>query len=72
MQYQKNLEKLKTKDFIEINEWKQHLSLKQALERVQSDCQFFPYKTNFNSLGEVLQMSKEREEGKGKPWYIGW
>jgi len=44
----------------------------QALERVQSDCQFFPYKTNFNSLGEVLQMSKEREEGKGKPWYIGW
>lgn len=44
----------------------------EALERVMRDCQFFPYQTKFDTLGEVFDMSKEREQGKGKPWYIGW
>lgn len=37
-------------------------------------CQFFPYKTEFKSLQEALNMSEARahfEEGE-KPWYIGW
>ena len=35
-------------------------------------CQFFPYKTNFKSLQEVFNMSKEDANMKGHPWYIGW
>ena len=35
-------------------------------------CQFFPYKTNFKSLQEVFNMSKEDANMKGNPWYIGW
>lgn len=37
-------------------------------------CQFFPYKTEFRSLQEALNMSAARarlDEGE-KPWYIGW
>ncbi|XP_044257109.1 bifunctional arginine demethylase and lysyl-hydroxylase JMJD6 [Tribolium madens] len=37
-------------------------------------CQFFPYKTEFTSLEEVLEMDPKRanlEPGQ-KPWYIGW
>jgi len=44
----------------------------EALNRVERDCQFFPYKTNFTNLGDVFEMSKARELGKEKPWYIGW
>lgn len=37
------------------------------------ECQFFPYQTKFQTLGEVFAMSKERRTGvHGKPWYIGW
>ena len=46
----------------------------QALENQERHCQFFPYKTSFDSLGEVMQMSPERvrmEDGS-EPWYIGW
>ena len=45
-----------------------------ALESVASNCQFFPYKTNFSRLGEVFQMSEERAQMKdgAEPWYIGW
>lgn len=44
----------------------------QALEKVKKDCQFFPYQTEFTDLGEMLNMSRERAEGKEKPWYVGW
>lgn len=40
----------------------------------RSNCQFFPYKTEFTSLEEALNMSESRarlQEGD-KPWYIGW
>ena len=40
----------------------------------ESHCQFFPYKTNFENLSEVFQMSHERahfQDGTD-PWYIGW
>lgn len=38
------------------------------------NCQFFPYKTEFKSLGEVFNMSKERAQllDGEKPWYVGW
>ncbi|XP_059469456.1 bifunctional arginine demethylase and lysyl-hydroxylase JMJD6-like isoform X2 [Neocloeon triangulifer] len=36
----------------------------------QPNCQFFPYKTEFRSLAEFLNMSEER--ATGKPWYVGW
>lgn len=37
-------------------------------------CQFFPYKTEFQSLKEALNMSERRArlEAGEKPWYIGW
>ncbi|KAB0800940.1 hypothetical protein PPYR_05294 [Photinus pyralis] len=40
----------------------------------QSECQFFPYKTEFTSLAEALNMSVERSrlEPETLPWYIGW
>ncbi|KAK3090225.1 hypothetical protein FSP39_010199 [Pinctada imbricata] len=47
---------------------------KGALDKVEDECQFFPYKTEFDSLGEVFNMSDDRatfKEGE-KPWYIGW
>jgi hypothetical protein len=34
-------------------------------------CQFFPYRSHFNSLEEVLQMNEDSDEFK-KPWYVGW
>lgn len=43
-----------------------------ALDSQDSNCQFFPYKTNFRTLKEVFNMSKKDAEMKGKPWYIGW
>ncbi|KAI8520478.1 hypothetical protein Bbelb_002320 [Branchiostoma belcheri] len=45
-----------------------------ALLNEEHSCQFFPYKTNFETLGEVFNMSKERAnlEDGSEPWYIGW
>ncbi|XP_022091989.1 bifunctional arginine demethylase and lysyl-hydroxylase psr-1-like [Acanthaster planci] len=45
-----------------------------VLESNSPDCQFFPYRTNFDSLKEVLEMAPERanlSDGSA-PWYIGW
>lgn len=37
------------------------------------ECQFFPYRTDFETLGDVFQMPAEMRDGvSGKPWYIGW
>lgn len=36
------------------------------------DCQFFPYKTNFNGLYDVFKMSKHMKDMRGDPWYVGW
>ncbi|XP_043283841.1 uncharacterized protein [Venturia canescens] len=39
-----------------------------------ANCQFFPYKTGFESLQDVFNMSAERAlllPGT-KPWYVGW
>ncbi|XP_039250641.1 bifunctional arginine demethylase and lysyl-hydroxylase JMJD6-like [Styela clava] len=44
----------------------------KALEKVKNDCQFFPYQTEFADLGEMLNMTSARAEGKEKPWYVGW
>lgn len=35
-------------------------------------CQFFPYKTSFQSLEEVFKMPDKDAKMEGKPWYIGW
>ncbi|KAK3086458.1 hypothetical protein FSP39_018733 [Pinctada imbricata] len=45
-----------------------------ALENVESDCQFFPYRTNFTNLREVFEMNDDRALMKNgaEPWYIGW
>lgn len=45
-----------------------------ALEKVEKNCQFFPYRTEFSSLRKVFEMSEERASMKGNamPWYIGW
>ena len=43
-----------------------------ALEALESNCQFFPYNTNFKTLKEVFNMPKKDSEMKGNPWYIGW
>ncbi len=45
-----------------------------VLDGLDSNCQFFPYKTDFENLGEVFQMSASRAmlmDGSD-PWYIGW
>ncbi|KAJ8979112.1 hypothetical protein NQ317_014124 [Molorchus minor] len=47
---------------------------KVDVEKNGRSCQFFPYKTNFKSLQQVLEMSPERaklKEGE-KSWYVGW
>ena len=43
-----------------------------VLKNSYDNCQFFPYKTLFNNLGEVFNMSTARAHGNGEPWYIGW
>ncbi|XP_045211643.2 uncharacterized protein LOC123563114 isoform X2 [Mercenaria mercenaria] len=45
-----------------------------ALDSVDEQCQFFPYKTDFSTLNDVFNMSDARanfSEGEA-PWYIGW
>jgi hypothetical protein len=43
-----------------------------VLQSVDRDCQFFPYRTDFESLGEVFNMSESMAKMEGDPWYIGW
>ena len=45
-----------------------------ALNGIAENCQFFPYQTEFEKLGEVFNMSEDRAAMKAdsKPWYIGW
>ena len=43
-----------------------------VLQSEDRDCQFFPYRTNFESLGEVFSMSESMAKMEGDPWYIGW
>ena len=45
-----------------------------TLDVIDQDCQFFGYKTEFDSLGDALSMSKDRADYKPgeKPWYFGW
>lgn len=40
----------------------------------KKECQFFPYKTEFKSLKEVLNMSTQRSRlaAGTSPWYVGW
>ena len=51
-----------------------YLGTDGALEAVDDDCQFFPYKTEFDSLEDAFNISDDRAEFKEgeKPWYIGW
>ncbi|XP_060565091.1 uncharacterized protein LOC132724274 [Ruditapes philippinarum] len=47
---------------------------RDSLKTVEEDCLFFPYKTDFDTLSDVFNMSDKRanfEEGED-PWYIGW
>lgn len=53
---------------------KLYLGIDGALEAVEDECQFFPYKTEFKTLEDVFNISSERasfKEGE-KPWYVGW
>lgn len=43
-----------------------------AMKSRDPQCQFFPYKTSFESLQEVFQMPEKDAKMEGKPWYIGW
>ena len=45
---------------------------KSALNETYEECLFFQYKTEFHSLSEVFNISKERVEFKAEPWYVGW
>ena len=49
-------------------------NIEGSYQSVEDECQFLTFKTEFISLKEVFNMSKERaENGKGeKPWYVGW
>lgn len=49
-------------------------STEGALEAVEQDCQFFPYKTDFQSMAEVFNMSEARSEFREgeRQWYVGW
>lgn len=42
------------------------------LQSADRDCQFFPYRTKFESLGEVFDMPESMAKMEGNPWYIGW
>ncbi|XP_076243155.1 uncharacterized protein LOC143184654 [Calliopsis andreniformis] len=50
------------------------LFFKSLYDGEDANCQFFPYKTGFQSLQDVFDMSTSRsllEEGT-EPWYVGW
>lgn len=42
------------------------------LQSADRDCQFFPYRTKFETLGEVFDMPESMAKMEGNPWYIGW
>ena len=51
-----------------------YTNTKGALQSVEEECQFFPYKTEFETLADLFNISDARanfSEGE-KPWYIGW
>lgn len=51
-----------------------YLKTEGSLETQDNECQFFPYNTEFDTLGDVFNMTDSRAnftEGE-KPWYIGW
>lgn len=51
-----------------------YTTTKDALTVIEEECQFFPYKTEFETLADVFNMSAERANftpGE-KPWYVGW
>lgn len=46
-----------------------------AFESVEDECQFFPFRTTFLSLYEVLNMPEDRAKmtsPDAEAWYIGW
>ncbi|XP_031570116.1 bifunctional arginine demethylase and lysyl-hydroxylase psr-1-like [Actinia tenebrosa] len=43
-----------------------------VLKNQDSQCQFFPYNTKFQSLEEVFEMPEKDAKMEGKKWYIGW
>ncbi|XP_069757536.1 uncharacterized protein [Narcine bancroftii] len=45
-----------------------------VLDSSGSECQFFPYDTDFRSLRDVFGMEAGRVgmQGDAEPWYIGW
>ena len=49
-----------------------HDSSKGSYRANEEECQFFPYKTEFQSLKEAFAMPKKRAEWKAAPWYFGW
>ncbi|XP_002155363.1 uncharacterized protein LOC100211992 isoform X1 [Hydra vulgaris] len=49
-----------------------YAKLKAFKDNEDLGCQFFPYKTEFKSLKQVLFMSKERANLTEDQWYIGW
>ncbi|XP_060072059.1 uncharacterized protein LOC132551935 [Ylistrum balloti] len=51
-----------------------YTSVNGSLHAVEEDCQFFPYKTEFETLEEVFNMTEERADFKDgeKLWYVGW
>ena len=47
-------------------------SSQDAYRNNEEECQFFPYKTEFETLKEAFSMPKKRVEWKAEPWYFGW
>lgn len=49
-------------------------SVNGSLDAVEEECQFFPYKTEFETLRDVLNMTEDRADFKEgeKLWYVGW
>lgn len=43
-----------------------------SLDMVEEQCQFFGYNTNFKTLAEVFNMSKDMSDLKLQKWYVGW
>jgi hypothetical protein len=44
----------------------------EAYKSVEEECQFLPFKTNFQSLHEALHMNISRHHQPEEQWYIGW
>ena len=48
--------------------------IKTEFSEDNKGCQFFPYRTNFDTLQDVFNMDPDRAAFKPgtEPWYIGW